>query len=63
MSVVAQRMCTAQPMKYADILELDREVREYPEITTPPPDSDSCDPVSILQGIMKVIQCEAGALA
>lgn len=59
--VVAQRMCTARPMKYADILELDRRVRENIEVVCLPPELSTPYSAESLQHLLKVIDNEASA--
>lgn len=60
--VVAQRMCTARPMTYADILELDRKVRENIEVVGPPPEQSTPYSAESFQHLLKCIDNEASTL-
>lgn len=48
-------------MKYADILELDRKVRENIEVVGPPPELGTPYSAESLQYLLKVIDNEASA--
>lgn len=58
--IVVRKMCTARPMKYSDILELDRKVREHPDITSPSPVLGAPYSTNSMQHLIKVLHSEAG---
>lgn len=60
-NVVALKMCTARPAKYADIMELDQKIRSHIGIVGSPPELTFPYSTSSLQHLMKVIHFYSGA--
>ena len=62
-AVVASKMSAARPMKYSEVLELDRQVRDCACTSIPEPSTTTLDAsysTNSLQSLIKVVHVHAG---